>query len=125
MPNMWCDRLRIIQILSNLLSNAIKYTPKDGSIELGAEHTQNDWDKTGAAEVIHFWVKDNGYGISIDDQSHIFEKFYRVSDERIQRISGTGLGLLISKSLAEMMGGKMWCDSIRDIGSTFHFTVPI
>jgi len=125
MPNMWCDRLRIIQILSNLLSNAIKYTPKDGTIELGAEHTQNDWDKTGAAEVIHFWVKDTGYGILLDDQSHIFEKFFRTSDNRIQRISGIGLGLLIAKSLTEMMGGKMWFDSIKDIGSTFHFTVSI
>jgi len=125
MPNMWCDRLRIIQILSNLLSNAIKYTPKDGTIELGAEHTQNDWDKTGAAEVIHFWVIDTGYGISADDQSHIFEKFFRTSDDRIQRISGIGLGLLIAKSLTEMMGGKMWFESIKEKGSTFHFTVPI
>ena len=124
LPNMWCDRLRIIQILSNLLSNAIKYTPEGGKIYLGAEHTQNEWDKSGTAEVIHFWVKDTGYGISKGDQSRIFDKFYRVSDERIQRIRGSGLGLLISKSLAEMMGGKMWCDSIKDIGSTFHFTVP-
>jgi len=125
LPKMWCDRLRTIQILSNLLSNAIKYTPKDGSIELGAEQTQNDWDKSGAAEVIHFWVKDTGYGISKNDQSRIFEKFFRTSDDRIQRISGIGLGLLIAKSLTEMMGGKMWFDSIKDIGSTFHFTVPI
>ncbi|MEA3327102.1 MAG: HAMP domain-containing sensor histidine kinase [Chloroflexota bacterium] len=125
LPNMWCDRLRIIQILSNLLSNAIKYTPEGGTIYLGAEHTQNKWDISGAAEVVHFWVKDTGYGISTDDQSRIFGKFYRASDERIQRISGAGLGLLIAKSLTEMMGGKMWFDSIKDKGSTFHFTVPI
>ena len=125
MPNMICDRTRIIQILSNLLSNAIKYTPEGGTIELGVEHIQNKWDKTSDTEAIHFWVKDTGYGISKNDQSRIFSKFYRGSDERIKRISGSGLGLSISKSLVEMMGGKMWCESIKDIGSTFHFTISI
>jgi len=125
MPDMWCDRIRIIQILSNLLSNAIKYSPGEGTVEIGAEHSQNKWDKLGAAEVIHFWVKDTGYGISKTEQTRIFEKFFRASDERIQKAEGVGLGLLIAKSLAEMMGGKMWFESAINKGSTFHFTVPI
>lgn len=125
MPDMWCDRIRLIQILSNLMSNAIKYSPEEGTVEIGAEHSQNKWDKLGAAEVIHFWVKDTGYGISKSAQKRIFEKFFRASDERIQKAEGVGLGLLIAKSLAEMMGGKMWFESAINKGSTFHFTVPI
>jgi signal transduction histidine kinase len=125
MPDMWCDRIRVIQILSNILSNAIKYTQERGTVEIGAELSQNKWDHYGSAEVIHFWVRDTGYGISIKAQSRIFERFFRASDERIQKAEGVGLGLLIAKSLSEMMGGKMWFESAIDKGSTFHFTVPI
>ncbi len=124
-PNVWCDRLRLIQILSNLISNAIKYTPEKGEIKIGAEHSANRWDEKGAAEVVHFWVEDNGYGIKPEDQAHLFEKFYRGTDARIKKVPGTGLGLRISKSLVEMMGGQMWFESTLDEGSTFHFTLPI
>jgi len=124
-PNIWCDRLRLIQVLSNLVSNAIKYTPENGQINIGAEHAANTWDEKGAAEVVHFWVEDNGYGIKPEDQEHLFKKFYRGSDARIKKIPGTGLGLRISKSLVEMMGGKLWFNSTLDEGSSFHFTLPI
>ncbi len=122
---MWCDRLRLIQILSNLVSNAIKYTPKGSQIRIGAEHAINTWDEEGAAEVIHFWVKDNGYGISEEDRKHLFEKFFRGNGKKIEKTPGSGLGLNISKTLTEMMGGKMWFESTEGVGSTFHFTVPI
>jgi signal transduction histidine kinase/putative methionine-R-sulfoxide reductase with GAF domain len=125
LPKAWCDRLRLIQILSNLISNAIKYTPEDGTVRVCAEHTANIWDPEGVAEVIHFSIKDNGYGIPDADQSHIFEKFYRGSDSRIRSIPGSGLGLIISKSLTEIMGGTMWFESDPGEGSTFHFTMPI
>ena len=125
LPQVWCDRQRLIQVLSNLVSNAIKYTPDGGKIEVGAEYAINNWDQEGAAEVVHFWVKDNGYGIAEEDQSHLFEKFYRGTDESILKIPGTGLGLRISKSLTEMMGGTMWFESAQGDGSTFHFTIPI
>lgn len=124
-PKVWCDRLRLIQILSNLVSNAIKYTPENGKIIIGAEQSPNAWDEHGAAEVVHFWVTDNGFGISPEDQTHLFEKFYRSKDAHIQEIPGTGLGLRIAKSLTEMMGGKMWFESTQGKGSTFHFTMPI
>jgi signal transduction histidine kinase/transcriptional regulator with GAF, ATPase, and Fis domain len=123
--NVWCDRLRLIQILSNLVSNAIKYTSESGRIEIGAEHAINTWDEEGAAEVVHFWVKDNGYGISKEDQKHLFEKFFRGNGKKIEKTSGSGLGLNISKTLTEMMGGKMWFESTEGEGSTFHFTMPI
>lgn len=124
-PNVWCDRLRLIQILANLTSNAIKYTPDQGHIMIGVEHSENIWDEKGAAEVVHFWVEDNGYGIAPNDQEHLFEKFYRGSDNRKKQIPGTGLGLRIAKSLVEMMGGKMWFESTLDEGTTFNFTLPI
>ena len=121
----WCDRLRLNQILSNLVSNALKYTPEGGKVEIGAEESTNIWDKDGAAEVVHFWVQDNGYGISEEDQMNLFQKFFRGTDPKIQNVPGSGLGLRISKSLVEMMGGQMWFDSTEGQGSTFHFTVPI
>lgn len=124
-PNVWCDRMRLIQILSNLVSNAIKYTPENGEININAEHVANEWDEKGAAEVVHFWVADTGYGIKPDDQAHLFEKFFRGTDARIKKLPGTGLGLRIAKSLVEMMGGKMWFTSTLNEGSTFHFTLPI
>ena len=124
-PDIWCDRMRLIQILANLISNAIKYSPEARTILIGAEQAVNLWDEQGAAEVVHLWVQDQGYGIAPDDQVHLFEKFYRGTDLRIKKIPGTGLGLRISKSLVEMMGGKMWFESIIDEGSTFHFTMPI
>lgn len=124
-PNVWCDRMRLIQVLANLTSNAIKYTPEHGHLSLGAEHSENIWDEKGAAEIVHFWVEDNGYGIAPHDQEHLFEKFYRGSDDRKKKIPGTGLGLRIAKSLVEMMGGKIWFESTLDEGTTFHFTLPI
>jgi signal transduction histidine kinase/GAF domain-containing protein len=123
--NVWCDRLRLIQILSNLVSNAIKYTHEGGRIEIGAEHAINTWDEQGAAEVVHFWVKDKGYGISKEDQKHLFEKFFRGTGKKIEKTPGSGLGLKISKTLTEMMGGKIWFESVEGEGSTFHFTMPI
>lgn len=125
LPDVWCDRLRLIQVLSNLVSNAVKYTSEGGNIEIGAEYAINNWDQEGAAEVVHFWVKDDGYGIAENDQEHIFEKFYRGTSDDILKIPGTGLGLRISKSLVEMMGGTMWFVSAPGEGSIFHFTIPI
>jgi signal transduction histidine kinase/putative methionine-R-sulfoxide reductase with GAF domain len=125
LPQVWCDRQRMIQILANLISNAIKYTPDDGAISISAEQSFNDWDPKGPAEVVHISVQDTGYGIAYEDQPHLFNKFFRGTNEKILKISGTGLGLRISKSLAEMMGGTMWFESTPGEGSIFHFTVPI
>ena len=125
LPLVWCDRQRMIQVLANLISNAIKYTPEDGTITITAEHSFNDWDPKGTAEVVHISVQDTGYGIALEDQPHLFNKFFRGTNEQILKISGTGLGLRISKSLTEMMGGTMWFESVPGEGSTFHFTIPI
>ncbi len=124
LPNVWADQTRVGQVLTNLVSNAHKYTPEGGKILLGAEVTPNQWDPGGAKEVVHLWVKDNGIGISIEDQAKIFQKFFRSDDSKAREAPGTGLGLNITKSLVEMQGGRIWFDSEFRQGTTFHFTVP-
>ena len=78
LPAVWADRLRVGQVLTNLISNAHKYTPEGGKIVLGAEATNNQWDPEGAKRVVHLWVKDNGIGISIEDQAKIFQQILPV-----------------------------------------------
>jgi signal transduction histidine kinase len=124
LPNVWADQIRVGQVLTNLVSNAHKYTPEGGKILVGAEVTPNQWDPGGAKEVVHLWVKDDGIGISIDDQAKIFQKFFRSDDSKAREAPGTGLGLNITKSLVEMQGGRIWFDSEFRQGTTFHFTVP-
>jgi signal transduction histidine kinase len=125
LPRLWADPTRLAQILVNLVSNAHKYTPEQGRIIIGAEKADNRWDPGGAAEVVHIWVKDNGIGISQDDQAKIFQKFFRSDDQKTRESPGTGLGLNITRSLVEMMGGKIWFESEYRQGTTFHFTVPV
>ena len=112
-------------MLTNLVSNAHKYTSEGGKIIVGAEISANQWDPEGAAQVAHIWVKDNGIGISLEDQQKIFSKFFRSDDQKAREAPGTGLGLNITKSLAEMQGGKIWFESEFRKGTTFHFTIPV
>ena len=125
LPKVWGDNNRIIQILTNLLSNANKYTPQGGKISITAEKKSNQWDPDGAPEVVFVNVQDTGYGISPEDQIKIFQKFFRSEDENIREISGTGLGLNITRHLVEMQGGRIWCESELGQGTIFSFTIPI
>ena len=125
LPPMWSDRIRVSQVLTNLVSNAYKYTPESGIVQVGAEETRNQWDPDGAARVIHLWVKDNGIGLSEEDQQKMFQKFFRSEDPKAREAPGTGLGLNITKSLVEMQGGKIWFESEFRKGTTFHFTIPV
>jgi signal transduction histidine kinase len=124
-PPFWGDRIRLIQILTNLVSNANKYSPTNSQIKISAELCRNTWDPSGPAQVIQVTVEDHGYGISMQDQGKIFEKFFRADDPNIREVSGTGLGLNITKTLVEMQGGKIWFESKLNEGTTFHFTTPI
>ncbi len=125
LPKIWADRNRLIQIIVNLVSNAHKYTQDNGHILVSAEKSMNIWDPAGAREVVHIWVKDDGIGISREDQVKIFQKFFRSEDDQARRSPGTGLGLNITRSLIEMMGGKIWFESEFRKGTIFHFTVPV
>jgi signal transduction histidine kinase len=125
LPSVWADRTRVGQVLTNLVSNATKYTPEGGEVGLGAEAAANQWDPDGAARVVHVWVRDNGIGINEEDQSKIFQKFFRSDDQKAREVPGTGLGLNITKSLVEMQGGRIWFESQYRKGTTFHFTIPV
>ena len=108
------DPTRVEQILTNLIGNATKFT-KSGRICFGYS-VRND--------LLHFWVKDTGRGIPLHMQSVIFERFRQVDDSALREEEGSGLGLAISKSLVELMGGKIGVVSELGKGSEFFFTLP-
>jgi signal transduction histidine kinase len=125
LPPVWCDRTRLGQILINLVSNANKYTPEGGALLVGAEASTNHWDPAGASRVVHVWLRDNGIGISPEDQQKMFQKFFRSEDPKAREVPGAGLGLNITRSLVEMQGGRIWFESQYRQGTTFHFTIPV
>ena len=108
------DNEKVYAILTNLVKNAIKFT-FEGSIEFGYE-------KKG--EYIEFFVKDTGVGIPQNQKEIIFERFRQGSESHNRGYEGSGLGLSISKSYVEMLGGEIWVESEEGIGSTFYFTIP-
>ena len=112
------DPTRFHQILVNLLSNAVKFTEKGGvTISVFSRKLEGD------DYEIHFAVKDTGIGIPDDKLGCLFQSFSQVDASTTRRYGGTGLGLVISKKLVEMMGGKIWIESEVGKGSTFHFTI--
>ncbi len=115
-----CDNVRLKQILINLLGNAIKFTPKDGIIDF---EIWQESSKKGADYIrTHFSVTDNGIGISPEFIQTIFNSFAR-EDSKVRKIEGTGLGLTITKSLIDMMGGTILVESEEGVGSSFHIII--
>ena len=110
------DADRITQILSNLLSNAHKYTPEEGHIDLSVEITE---------PVARVEVTDSGIGLSTVEQAKLFTPFYRAHNPAAEAVGGTGLGLVITRSLVEMQGGEIGVSSEPGQGSTFGFTLPL
>jgi signal transduction histidine kinase len=125
LPPIWADRYRVVQIITNLVSNANKYTAQNGIVTFTAEQSPNIWDAEGAPNVVHIAVKDNGMGISAEDQAMIFQKFFRTESAKSSDMPGTGLGLNITKNLVEMQGGMIWFESTLGEGTTFHVTFPV
>ncbi len=108
------DNRRVEQILLNLLSNAIKFTEKGFVETFAGEDSDN----------IIIRVIDTGIGIKKEDMETIFENFRQIDSGLSRKYEGTGLGLSISKRLAELMGGKIWVESVWGKGSTFSFSLP-
>ncbi|HZJ34701.1 MAG TPA: ATP-binding protein [Candidatus Angelobacter sp.] len=108
------DNDHIREIINNLVENAIKYTSK-GEIVV---------DVTGEDDRVIVSVKDSGIGIPAEDMPHLFQKFYRVDNKGTREIGGTGLGLYLSRRLAEIIGGRIWAESIYSSGSTFYVEFP-
>ncbi|MFZ4619388.1 MAG: response regulator [Bacteroidota bacterium] len=113
------DPLRIRQILTNLIGNAVKFT-HSGAIVVSVESVQCE----SGSEGIKFTVRDSGIGISKEDQKKLFRPFIQADNSTTRHFGGTGLGLVISQSLAQMMGGIFSVESEPGKGSTFSFSFP-
>lgn len=110
------DREKLSAALHNLLNNAMKYTPAGGKISITAR-------QEGERFVID--VSDTGFGIPVDDQPQIFERFFRAHDPRIAKMTGTGLGLALSRDVARLHGGDLTFKSEFDRGTTFTLQLPV
>ncbi|TCT12132.1 PAS/PAC sensor hybrid histidine kinase [Natranaerovirga pectinivora] len=114
------DLYRLNQILNNLIHNAIKFT-EFGSVDIIVDMKESDNNK----KELTFIIKDTGIGIREKDLGNLFKSFSQLDGSYTKKYSGTGLGLVISKQLVEMMGGHIWVESKIGIGSTFGFSIPI
>jgi signal transduction histidine kinase len=117
-PPVLADPDRTSQVLINLVSNAIKYNRAGGDVEVTTELLKKE-------RMVSITVKDNGLGMDKEQMSHLFEKFYRVDTKETMGILGTGLGLYITKSIVERMGGAITVQSTPGKGSAFTFTIPL
>ncbi len=117
LPFLYTDEGKIAQILRNFLSNAIKFTER-GQVRLSAELTPD-------GQSVMFMVTDTGIGIAPEDQERIFHEFGQVQNHMQKRVKGTGLGLPLSRKLAELLGGSVAVHSQLGVGSTFSATIPL
>jgi signal transduction histidine kinase len=115
LPAVWADADRVTQILMNLISNAHKYTLAEGSITVAARRDDG---------FVRVDVSDTGIGLSPEDQAQLFTKFFRAHDRSSQAGGSTGLGLVITRSLVELHGGRITVSSAPGQGSTFTFSLP-
>lgn len=119
--NVLCDRLRLTQVLLNCLGNSIKFTPPGGRLSIHVAQRAGDTEET--ANYV-FTLTDTGIGMSEEFLKHIFEPFERERTSTISRTQGTGLGMSITKSLIDMMGGTIEVRSTVSVGTTYIFTLP-
>lgn len=110
------DEQRLMQVMANLLSNAVKYSPAGGIVTVSV--------RTGDGNV-RIAVSDRGPGVPEEFRSRIFQKFSQAGDSSTRKTKGTGLGLVISKSIVEKMGGKIDYESTEGEGATFYFDLPL
>ena len=119
--NLIGDSLRLGQILINLLSNAIKFSHTDGKVFLKVTLQENRDHEV----ILRFIVKDNGIGISPEQQTKMFQPFSQADSSTTRKYGGTGLGLIISRNIIQMMGGDISVESEPEVGSTLTFNVRL
>ena len=118
--NVWCDGIRLNQVLLNLLSNATKYTPEGGSIQLALSEEKSPKGENYVR--IHINVRDNGIGMSPEFLKRIYESYSRADGTRIHKTEGAGLGMAITKYIVDAMEGTIEIQSEPDKGSEFLLT---
>ena len=118
--NVWCDGVRLNQVLLNLLSNSTKYTPEGGSIQLSLSEEKSPKGENYIR--IHIKVKDNGIGMSPDFLKRIYESYSRADGVRVSKTQGTGLGMAITKYIVEAMEGSLNITSELDKGTEVSLT---
>ncbi|MDY6877069.1 MAG: response regulator [Chloroflexota bacterium] len=116
LPKVQVDQMLMVRVLINLLDNALKYSPSEGTVIVGAHHSQE------GPPAVTFWVRDQGPGIPLEYQERVFDKFTHVPD---RQWSGMGLGLAYCRLVVEAHGGRIWVDSPAEGGSIFSFTVLV
>jgi signal transduction histidine kinase len=114
------DPVRLRQIIVNLVGNAVKFT-SSGGVTLSVQRESED----GNHMTIRFTVTDTGIGIPLERQKEIFSPFTQADNSTTRKYGGTGLGLTISRRLAELLGGRIWVESEPGKGSSFHFTARL
>jgi PAS domain S-box-containing protein len=112
------DPLRLGQVLVNLGNNAVKFT-ESGEVVIGIDVVE----QSAHQVLLHFWVRDTGIGMTPTQCERMFQSFSQADASITRKYGGTGLGLAICKNLVELMGGRIWVDSVAGQGSTFHFQV--
>ncbi len=116
MQLLYVDEHMIRMAIENLLTNAIKYTQPEGEIRIAVDETEDE---------VHIRVKDNGVGISEENQALLFQQFSRIPNKLSKSVSGTGIGLFLAKKFVEMHNGTLEVTSSENEGSTFEITLPI
>jgi len=119
------DTTRLRQVLVNLIGNGVKFTlAGEVLVSVRTISAPDPLHPGQQSWVLHFTVRDSGIGIPADKMSRLFKAFSQADASTTRKFGGTGLGLAISKRLVELMGGKMWVESVPGSGSAFHFSVP-
>lgn len=121
--NVYCDGVRLNQVLLNLLSNAVKFTPEEGAIHVAMY--QELLPERDTHVRIHLEVRDTGIGMTPEFQSRIFESFSREDSTRVHKTEGSGLGMAITKYIVDTMGGKIRVESEKGKGTTFYVTLDL
>ena len=119
----YCDSVRLNQVLLNLLSNAIKFTPEGGRIHVSV-HEEDSPNGVNFTRM-HLYVKDNGIGMSKEFKNIIFEGFTREDNKRVHKTEGSGLGMAIVKYIVDAMGGTIEVESEQGKGTEFHVTLDL
>ncbi|MCL2319930.1 MAG: response regulator [Treponema sp.] len=120
------DDQRLAQVITNLISNAVKFTPEEGTIHVNAKllPAEENTDSSDTCR-LEISVSDTGIGITDEQKARLFHSFEQAEAGTSRKYGGTGLGLVISKRIVELMGGKIWVDSEPGKGSTFCFIVVL